>query len=126
MNAYGDVRIFGGFCYDYGICPSDLRYKEHVTSLTNVLARLERLRGVEFNWNDRFRSTSPQATGRQIGVIAQEVEREFPELVMTDPQGYKSVDYGKLSAVLLEAIKEQQKEIEALKGSVEKLRVERR
>ena len=118
---YGTVYAGGGF-----VAPSDGRYKEHVKDLTNVLPRLEHLRGVAFDWNDRFKSTARRATGRQIGVIAQEVESEFPELVSSDLRGYKCVDYGKLSAVLLEAVKEQQKEIEALKASVEKMRAERK
>ena len=44
----------------------------------------------------------------EIGVLAQDVERVLPELVHTDKAGYKSVDYGKLTAVLIEAVKEQQ------------------
>ena len=51
----------------------------------------------------------------QIGLIAQEVENIFPELVETDNQGYKSVEYSKLVAVLIEAMKEQQKIIDEQK-----------
>ena len=54
---------------------------------------------------------------KQIGVIAQDIEKYYPELVKTDANGYKSVDYSKLSVVLLEAIKEQQKLIDDLKNS---------
>ncbi|MFC4584931.1 tail fiber domain-containing protein [Sphaerisporangium corydalis] len=50
----------------------------------------------------------------EIGVLAQDVERVLPELVHTDKAGYKSVDYGKLTAVLIEAIKEQQSQIRTL------------
>ncbi|MBO4601844.1 MAG: hypothetical protein J5651_01625 [Salinivirgaceae bacterium] len=52
---------------------------------------------------------------------AQEVEEIFPELVQTDPKGFKSVDYTKLTPVLIEAIKEQQKEIDELKAANNKL-----
>lgn len=52
---------------------------------------------------------------KQIGVIAQELELAFPELVLTNDDGFKSVAYDKLSAVLLQAIKEQQIQIEELK-----------
>ncbi|MBT8420744.1 MAG: tail fiber domain-containing protein [Gammaproteobacteria bacterium] len=55
-----------------------------------------------------------KATDRQIGVIAQELEKEFPELVSTDNEGYKSVAYSKLTAVLIEAIKAQQSRISEL------------
>ena len=58
---------------------------------------------------------------RHIGVIAQEIEKEFPELVSEweqDGVKYKAVDYSRLTAVLLQAIKEQQKEIEELKKKI--------
>ena len=51
---------------------------------------------------------------RQIGFSAQEVEKLFPEVVLTDANGYKSVDYGRLTPVLVEAIKELQKQIDTL------------
>jgi Ca2+-binding EF-hand superfamily protein len=57
---------------------------------------------------------------RQYGLIAQEVEKIFPEMVKTiDAKGYKGVDYMKLIPVLVEAIKEQQKQIEDLKKAVQ-------
>jgi Ca2+-binding EF-hand superfamily protein len=56
--------------------------------------------------------------GRQIGLIAQEVEEVIPELVNTTDNGYKSVDYAKLVSVLVEAVKEQQKQIEALEERI--------
>lgn len=61
-------------------------------------------------------------SGRQIGLIAQNVEKEFPELVNKDKDGYESLAYDKFTAVLLEAIKEQQKQIEGLKAEVAKLK----
>jgi len=57
----------------------------------------------------------------QIGVIAQEVEKVFPSLVHTDAEGVKSVDYMKLTPVMIEAIKEQQKLIDALTKRIERL-----
>ena len=51
---------------------------------------------------------------RQVGFIAQEIEQLYPEMVATDPDGYKSVDYSRLTPVLVEAIEEQQTQIEAL------------
>lgn len=61
---------------------------------------------------------------RQIGVIAQDVEKLYPEVVFTDKEGYKSVDYAKLTPVLIEAIKEQQNLIEALKQESAQLKAE--
>ena len=59
---------------------------------------------------------------RQIGFSAQEIEKLFPEVVMTDANGYKSVDYGRLTPVLVEAIKEQQKQIDAQQQQIDELR----
>jgi len=58
---------------------------------------------------------------RQIGLIAQEVELLFPELVSEGPDGFKSVDYSKLTPVLIEAVKEQQKQIDSQNKRIEEL-----
>ena len=58
---------------------------------------------------------------REIGLIAQEVEKEFPEIVRTDDKGYKSVMYDRLSVILLKAIQEQQTEIDNLYHMIESL-----
>ena len=54
---------------------------------------------------------------RKVGVIAQEVEEVLPEVVHTDTEGMKAVDYGKMVGVLIEAIKELKQEIDELKGN---------
>ena len=75
-----------------------------------------RLQGVNFEWRkDEFpgRDFSP---GKQLGFVAQEVEKVVPEAVNTDSEGYKAVAYEKLTAVLNEAVKEQQSQIEDLKA----------
>lgn len=54
-------------------------------------------------------------------MIAQELEKEFPECVTTDPDGYKAVDYDRFSTVLLEAVKAQQAQIEAQKQRLKRL-----
>ena len=56
------------------------------------------------------------AHAEQVGVLAQEVEKVYPELVSTGPDGFKSVNYAQLTPVLIEAMKEQQQQIEALKA----------
>jgi hypothetical protein len=57
----------------------------------------------------------------QIGLIAQDVEKVFPELVRTDNNGFKAVSYEKLSVILLEGMKEQQKQIESLNEKISRL-----
>jgi hypothetical protein len=98
---------------------SDRRWKKDIVTLENPLDKIMRLRGVKFNWKRQEFKENHFPAGRQIGLIAQEVEKEFPELVLTDEQGYKSLAYEKLTAVLLEAVKEQQLEIESLKKEIE-------
>jgi hypothetical protein len=100
---------------------SDIRWKKNVENLPNdTLDRVLKLRGVKFEWRrENFKDKSFRK-GKQIGVIAQEVEKQFPELISTDADGYKSFAYDKFTAVLLEAIKAQQQQIEFLKAKIDK------
>jgi hypothetical protein len=98
---------------------SDVRYKKDIQTLTNALANIEKLRGVSYDWKQSEFPEKNFDTKHQIGLIAQELELVYPELVNTDAEGYKSVDYSKLVAVLIEAVKEQQVEITALQGQVQ-------
>jgi hypothetical protein len=80
------------------------------------------LNGVYYYWKkDQFPEKGFNDE-RQIGFIAQDLEKVFPELVKTDAQGYKSVNYGAMSAVLLEAVKQQQESIESLKKEIDELK----
>lgn len=72
------------------------------------------MRGITFSWNQLYESQNQCAEGTQVGVLAQEVEAVFPELVTTWDGRYKAVEYGRLSAVLLEAVKELKANVEAL------------
>jgi hypothetical protein len=87
---------------------SDARYKHVDAPLAHVLDALENLRGVYFHWDHENYPDKNFSEGRQIGIIAQELEQYFPELVHTDQEGFKTVDYAKFSAVLLQGLKEQQ------------------
>ncbi len=93
---------------------SDARFKTNVTQLTDVLEKLEKVRGVSFDWNDLYESLGRSTGHREIGVIAQEVEAVFPELVTTwGDEDYRAVDYGRLTGVLIEAVKELRAEKDA-------------
>lgn len=81
---------------------SDERLKDNVVEIEGALDKVLSLRGVEFDWNDN----QEVHHGHDIGVIAQEVEAVAPELVETRDDGYKAVKYDKLSALLIQAIKE--------------------
>lgn len=100
---------------------SDIRWKESVEILPNPLEKLLRLRGVQFDWKRKEFKGNNFPEGRQIGIIAQELEKEFPELVTTNPHGYKAVAYDRFTVVLLEAIKEQQRQIQVLRQDIEQL-----
>ncbi|MFA5034335.1 MAG: tail fiber domain-containing protein [Candidatus Margulisiibacteriota bacterium] len=113
----GNVMIAGLAYCSNNVWSSDMRLKTNVKQLANVLPRALKLRGVEYDWIKNSK-TEHYPEGKQIGLIAQEVEKEFPEIVVTGSDGYKSLDYGKVTAILLEAIREQQKEIDELKKIV--------
>jgi hypothetical protein len=93
------------------VSPSDIRWKKAITPCDDALERVTQLQGVTFQWKDPSRGEGPQ-----IGIIAQDVEQVFPEVVSTDSEGYKSIDYDKLVAPLIEAVKELKAENEALKA----------
>ena len=98
---------------------SDIRLKTDIKTLTNILDKVMEMRSVSFRWREDTGFNLPK--GKQLGLIAQEVERYFPELVKTDSRGYKSLDYAKLTVVLLESIKEQQNIIDSLDSRIKKL-----
>jgi hypothetical protein len=120
VNGTARIRTIGSGAYSTNVnrmadgtlttSTSDVRLKENINTLTNALDNVLKLRGVSFNWKKE-----PQM-GLKIGFIAQEVEQVLPELVFTNEvDGFKGVNYAEITAVLTEAIKEQQKQIEALK-----------
>jgi hypothetical protein len=86
---------------------SDLQLKTNVSPLKSVLEKLSQIQSIAFDWNERYDALGAQYKHRELGIVAQEVEAVFPELVCTWGDGsYKGVDYSKLTVVLLEAIKE--------------------
>jgi len=92
---------------------SDQRLKTNVEPLKNPLGKLKRIGGYEFDWI--VKEGIHENEGHDIGVIAQEVEEVLPELVTTRNNGYKAVKYEKMVALLIECIKEQNKQIDLLK-----------
>jgi hypothetical protein len=112
----GDVdvlRLYGtGNATLYGTLTqsSDARLKKNITPMKNTLDKIRNLSGYTYNWIDSSKDNS-----QQIGFIAQELEKEFPQLVKTDEKGMKSVAYSNMAPVLLQAIKELQQEVEELR-----------
>lgn len=87
---------------------SDISLKENIRTLENPIKKVMQLNGVSFDWKESGSSS--------IGVIAQELEEVFPELVKTGE--IKTVNYNGLIGVLIEVVKEQQKQIEELKSLI--------
>ena len=85
---------------------SDERLKRDILPIPYALEKLTSLRGVHFVWKD---TNKPD-----IGVIAQDVEAVLPEAVITLPTGTKSVDYARLVPLVVQALKEQQQQIDTL------------
>jgi len=112
-----DVTVRGNF-----YSPSDQRLKTNIETLENALQAIDSLRGVRFE----FKNQNKYAKGPKIGVIAQELMKIYPEMVAMGNDGFYKVDYTQLTAVLIQAVKEQQKmiqhqqlEINGLKGRLE-------
>jgi hypothetical protein len=100
---------------------SDARIKENIEPIKYALDIISQIRGVKFNFKKDAHPEYELPTDRQVGVIAQEVEAVIPELVIEDYTGIKSVAYDKLTAVLIEAVKEQQQMIEEMQVTIEEL-----
>lgn len=103
---------------------SDKRYKTNIQPITNAVEKVKSLNGVYFNWNIKAFPNKDFSDKTELGFIAQEVEKVLPEVVIKDktPDAYRSIKYDKLVALLVEAIKEQQKQIDALQKIVTNLK----
>ncbi|PRY53538.1 endosialidase-like protein [Arcticibacter pallidicorallinus] len=102
--------------------PSDRKLKTKIETLANALQAIDQMRGVRFEYKDQKRF----ASGPKIGLIAQELQKLFPEMVTRDSDGFLKVDYTQLSGLLIQAVKEQhvllknqQTEINDLKDRIE-------
>jgi hypothetical protein len=102
-----------------GTQTSDARYKERVEDLPSALANIKKLRPVSYYWKDQ-----KWGAQKEIGFIAQELKAKYPEVVVTDTDGYHKVNYGVLTAVLTKGMQEQQLQIEALVTKNEQLEKE--
>jgi trimeric autotransporter adhesin len=97
---------------------SDINLKENLKPIANALYKLDNIQGYTFDWKQDEKLVSQHGfTGRDIGVIAQEIEEILPEVVTTRDSGYKAVKYEKIVPFLIQCIKELKDEIEELKGA---------
>jgi hypothetical protein len=118
-NPAEQLHVIGNALADAYLTPSSRRWKENIAPIEGALDKVQRLRGVSYDW---------KADGRHdIGLIAEEVGEVIPGVVAYEANAVdaRSVDYARLVAVLIEAIKEQQQQIEALQAVVTLLAAER-
>jgi len=111
----GNITATGTSGVVYGTT-SDYRLKENVKTLENGLDRLKQLKPVEFNWIE--------TKEKEEGFIAHEIEKVFPYAVngKKDDEKMQSVDYGRITPLLVKAIQEQQEQIEALQSEINELK----
>jgi len=101
---------------------SDVRVKTNIKQLDGACERLMSIRGVSFDWTEPPRDVGTSEARQGIGVIAQEVEAAFPELVSNGgPNDYKAVNYAGLTAALIEAIRELKEDKDVLRRRIEVL-----
>ena len=98
IEASGDVIAFGS---------SDERLKDNITYIHRPIDKINRIGGYKFTWNDK----QDTYLGKDVGVLAQEIESVLPEIVTTRASGYKAVKYEKIVPLLIEGIKELDKKI---------------
>jgi len=96
---------------------SDERLKTNINPLGSVLVKIDNIEPVRFE----FKNKSTHPAGTHIGLIAQNIQKEFPELVTEASNGYLSLDYSHITAVNMQAIKELKAENDALKDQVKAL-----
>jgi len=112
LTVDGDITAFS---------TSDERLKDNIKPIENSLDKLQKLGGYEFEWN-KLGEKYTKNKGKDVGIIAQEVEEILPEATTTRKDNYKAVQYDKIIPLLIESIKEQQKIIENLQGQVNELK----
>ena len=112
LKTNGDMTIAGIFTEN-----SDERFKTDIDPFGKLIPALLDIEPVRY----RFKEAPNRSEELQIGLIAQQVQKHFPELVSEDGSGYLSVSYSKMTAVLLKGLQEQQEEIERLSETIENL-----
>jgi hypothetical protein len=116
LEVFGDIRVgtssTNGCLKDFsggtitGTCSSDERLKSNISPVTNILEKFTNINLVTYDWNNIAQARGFKGNTSQLGVLAQNVEQSFPELVVTDSDGYKQVNYARLNLLSIAAIKE--------------------
>lgn len=109
---YNSIQVKNVYNY------SDAKAKSNVESLNNGLDYVLKLRPVSYEFSDKSDKTMFRkgGNGKEIGLLAQEVEAVLPNIVLTDPDGNKLINYTAIIPIMIDAIKALQKEVEELKS----------
>ena len=114
ISASGDI-VADGDVVAYN--SSDERLKDNIEVIQGSLDKIGEIRGVEFDWNEKSPGWARER-GHDVGVVAQEVQKVVPEIVVERKNGYLGVDYKRLVPLLIESIKELKQEVDDLKKKV--------
>jgi hypothetical protein len=126
LRASGNVYVTGNITATANITAyngSDKRLKHNIVLISNPIEKLSKINGYTFTWNDDYYAKQNQDLFKRndIGVIAQEIMEVIPEAVHEKDDGFLGVDYQKIIPLLIEAIKEQQLQIEELRNDITRL-----
>ena len=94
---------------------SDINLKDNIRPIESALFKVQQINGVTFDWNEKS-SKIQQDKGHDVGLIAQEVEKVLPEVVVLRPDGIKAIAYEIVVPLLVESIKELTKRVEELEN----------
>jgi hypothetical protein len=125
MYNKGEIRSGGDVIAFYS---SDRRLKDNIFVIEDPIDKIKKISGVEFDWNEKGPHWTkdedfgnPSGSLHDVGVIAQEVQKVLPEAVKERDNGFLAVKYEKIVPLLIEGIKDQQKQIESLEARIKKL-----
>jgi cytoskeletal protein CcmA (bactofilin family) len=107
ITATGDITAF---------FTSDKRHKNNIQTISNAVLKVKQLNGVTWEWNDDVNEVTKSTP--KTGLIAQEVQQVLPQVVIERENGFLALDYSKMVGLLVEAIKEQQIQIDQLKAQI--------
>ncbi len=101
---------------------SDANLKENIEPIASPLQKLRNVHGVSFTWKQEGNENRGFPGGKHLGVVAQDIQKVFPEVVQDSPEGEKAVAYSELIPILIEAMKEQQNLIDAQQKDIQELK----
>ena len=122
LTVDGDGFFMGTVTANCGVLScSDIRYKTNIKPIVNALQSVNGLHGITYDWNKEKFPEKEFNDRHQIGISAQELEKVYPEMVFTDASGYKTVDYSRLTPVLIEAVKQLSADALEMKARTEQI-----